>query len=134
MTDVRYLLVQVAMELPTLAVLVTGGVLASARGRLPDAARRLVLAGLVVLLVLTLISVAWSVALPWTAAEGPARFGVLSLFVGVIRALLLPAAVGLLVAAALACRGSGPVPATSSAPAAWGAQPVEAYRPPTGTP
>ncbi|MER5453261.1 hypothetical protein ABT008_00580 [Micromonospora sp. NPDC002389] len=133
MYDFRYLLVQVAMELPTLAVLITGGVLAaSSRGRLSEAVRRLLLAGLAVLLVLTLFSTAWSVALPWVAAEGPARFGALSLVVGVIHALLLPAGFGLLIAAALAGRRSGPAPGPTGpdAPAAWDASPADAYQPP----
>ncbi|MFF0721188.1 hypothetical protein [Micromonospora sp. NPDC003816] len=133
MSDVRYLLVQVAMDLPTLMVLITGGVLAtSARGRLPGAARRLLLAGLAVLLAATLISLVWSVALPWAVTGGTARFSALSLVVGVINALLFPAGVGLLIAAALVGHRRAPAPGTAApgAPTAWGPPPADAYRPP----
>ncbi|WP_341717384.1 hypothetical protein QQG74_26365 [Micromonospora sp. FIMYZ51] len=135
MKDFGYLLVQLALQLPTLVVLIVGGALAaSARGRLPRAARRLLVAGLAVLLVVTLISTVWSVTLPWTADGGAQRLGALSMLVGVVHALLFPVGVGLLIAAASAGRrtGSAPGPAVPSAPAAWG-PPADPHLSPTGT-
>ncbi|MEU5938792.1 hypothetical protein ABZ807_06310 [Micromonospora sp. NPDC047548] len=120
-------ILQLAGELPTLAVLVTGLVLAVARrDRLPRRARLLMSSGLAVLLVVGLMTLAWNVAVPhlidfrW-AGDGYRRFQFLGMAVGVVSSIGYPVGTGLIVAAVLAGRPVG-TPAVE-----WGA-----WTPPTG--
>ncbi|MGC5030346.1 hypothetical protein [Micromonospora sp. DT229] len=123
-----YVLLQAAQELPTLVVLIVGAVLAR---RLPETARRLLLAGVGVLLVLTVATTVWFTALPWLASENVSGWVALSTIFSVIRALVAPVGFGLLIAAAFAARRGGPAAgaAVPNAPAAWGSPPPEAHWP-----
>ncbi|GAB3174384.1 hypothetical protein FHX75_13246 [Micromonospora palomenae] len=118
-----YSLLQIGGELPTLAVLVTGLVLAVARrGRLPHRARALMMSGLAVLMVVSLLGLAWNVAVPhlldlrWDGGGGFRQYHLFSLAVGVLWAIGYPVGLGLLVAAAFAGR---PVAAPAVDWAGW---------------
>ncbi|MEH1054151.1 hypothetical protein V6U89_02910 [Micromonospora sp. CPCC 206171] len=100
-----------AGELPTLAVLVTGLVLAVARrGRLPRRARALMISGIAVLLAVSLLSLTLNLVLPhlldvgWAGGGGYRRLRLFSLAVGVLWAIGYPVGLGLLVAAVFAGR------------------------------
>ncbi|MBL6277487.1 hypothetical protein JMF97_15105 [Micromonospora fiedleri] len=127
-----YLLLQVAQELPTLVVLIVGAVLAR---RLPEPGRRLLSAGTAVLLVFTVLTALWLIALPWLAAENVTGLVTLSTILSVINALVAPVGIGLLIAAALAAHRNAPASgaAVPHAPAAWGAPPPHAQWPPAET-
>jgi hypothetical protein len=106
-----YSILQIGGELPTLAVLVTGLVLAVARrGRLPHRARALMMSGIAVLLVVSLLGLAWTVAVPhlldlrWNGGGGYRQYQLFSLAVGVLWAIGYPVGLGLLVAAVFAGR------------------------------
>ncbi|MEV0809030.1 hypothetical protein [Micromonospora sp. NPDC050200] len=121
-------ILQLAGELPSLAVLVTGLVLAVVRrDRLPRRARVLMSTGIAVLLVVGLITLGWNIALPhlvdfrWTGGGGYRQFQLLSVAVGAVYSIGHPIGIGLLVAAVLAGRPVG-TPAVD-----WGA-----WTPPTG--
>ncbi|NYF54942.1 hypothetical protein [Micromonospora purpureochromogenes] len=119
-----YSILQIGGELPTLAVLVTGLVLAVARrGRLPHRARALMMSGIAVLLVVGLVGLAWTIAWPhlldFRSIEGGGefrRFRLLSIAVGVLAWIGYPVGTGLLVAAVLAGR---PVAAPAVDWAGW---------------
>ncbi|MEV0724081.1 hypothetical protein AB0I37_15020 [Micromonospora purpureochromogenes] len=106
-----YSILQIGGELPTLAVLVTGLVLAVARrGRLPHRARTLMISGIAVLLMVGLLSLALNLVLPhlldfrWAGGGGYRRLQLFSLAVGVLWAIGYPVGLGLLVAAVFAGR------------------------------
>jgi hypothetical protein len=107
---------QLVTQLPTLIVLVTGLVLALVNRRLPRGPRGLLLAGTAVLIVAALANLAWVLAFPRLIAGGWSGVEVsrLSLVVGPLLAVLHPAGLGLVIAAALAGRRA----ATPAAP--WG--------------
>ncbi|MEU4714723.1 hypothetical protein AB0F73_13840 [Micromonospora purpureochromogenes] len=118
-----YSVLQIGGELPTLAVLVTGLVLAAARrGRLPHRARTLMLSGIAVLLVVGLLGLAWNVAVPhlldlrWAGGGTYRQYRLFSLAVGVLWAIGYPVGLGLLVAAVFAGR---PVAAPAADWAGW---------------
>ncbi|MEU5787597.1 hypothetical protein ABZ754_07685 [Micromonospora purpureochromogenes] len=119
-----YSILQIGGELPTLAVLVTGLVLAVARrGRLPGRARALMLSGIAVLLVVSLMAMAWAFAVPhlldFRSIDGGAalgRFRLFSMAMSLVGWIGYPVGLGLLVAAALAGR---PVAAPAVDWAGW---------------
>lgn len=118
-----YSILQIGGELPTLAVLVTGLVLAVARrGRLPHRARALMMSGIAVLMVVGLLSLAWNMAVPHlldlrlAGGGGFRQYHLFSLAVGVLWAIGYPVGLGLLVAAAFAGR---PVAAPTADWAGW---------------
>ena len=93
----------VVVQLPLLAVLVTGFVLVSGR-RAAIGGRSALLArvGLAVLTVSVLLQVLWTALFPWLLAAldlNYSRFGVLSFAVGLVLSLVHAAAIALLVAA-----------------------------------
>ncbi|MCI4062416.1 hypothetical protein MRQ36_07505 [Micromonospora sp. R77] len=102
---------QLLTQLPTLLVLAAGLVLALANRRLPRGPRGLLLAGLAVLLLGTLLSLGWLLALPrLVQSGGAAQFTRLSMIVGPLLALVHPLGLGLVVAAALTGRTTAPSP------------------------
>ncbi|WP_433344464.1 hypothetical protein [Micromonospora sp. CA-111912] len=110
MEFLTYSAAQVAAQLPTLLVLVAGLTLAMvSRDRLGRLSRLLLVSGVVVLLVGMLVSLAWLLVLPRLYTSGGASLSagtVSSLNTGVslVLALLHPAGLGLVIAAALTGR------------------------------
>ncbi|MFC8616954.1 hypothetical protein ACFT9M_11120 [Micromonospora purpureochromogenes] len=116
-------ILQLASELPVLAVLVTGLVLAGMRrDRLPRRARLLMSAGIAVLLVIGLITLGWNLAVPhlldfrWTGTGSYRQFQLLTMAVGGVYSIGYPIGLGLLVAAVFAGR---PVAAPAVDWAGW---------------
>lgn len=97
---------QLVTQLPTLVVLATGLVLALVGRRLPRRPRGLLFAGASVLLLGALLNLVWVLALPRLIAGGygAVQMSRLTLVVGPLLALLHPAGLGLLIAAALTGR------------------------------
>jgi hypothetical protein len=125
------------VQLPVLAVLVTGLVLVGVRrGRLGPRVGNLALAGLGVLALQAALSLAWSFAFPYlvsarTSADYSIReLGVLSGLVSIILGLLFIAGVGLLIAAVLA-RAAPPAGYYGTMPSAPASAPP-APAPPAG--
>ncbi|WP_229402984.1 hypothetical protein [Micromonospora okii] len=114
MEFLNYAVLQAAMQMPTLLVLVTGLVLAAvARDRLPRRSRTLLLAGAVVLLLGTLLSLAWMISLPqvYSSVHGSAQsIGYLSSAIGLVLTLLHATGLGLVIAAALTGRRHSATP------------------------
>ncbi|MER5702639.1 hypothetical protein ABT023_11935 [Micromonospora sp. NPDC002296] len=110
MDFLTYSATQVAAQLPTLLVLVAGLTLAIVfRDRLGRRSRLLLVSGVVVLLVGTLVSLAWLLALPRLYGSGGASMSVVTVArlntgVSLVLALLHPAGLGLVIAAVLTGR------------------------------
>ncbi|MFI1193414.1 hypothetical protein ACH4T9_09150 [Micromonospora sp. NPDC020750] len=110
MEFLTYSATQVATQLPTLLVLAAGLTLAVvSRDRLGRPSRLMLVSGVVVLLVGTLVSLAWLLVLPRLYTSGGASLsGVtvarLNTGVSLVLALLHPAGLGLVIAAALTGR------------------------------
>jgi hypothetical protein len=142
-SGVLELLGRFIVQLPVLAVLVTGLVLVGVRrARLGPRVGHLALAGLGVLALQAALSLAWSLAFPYlvsarTGADYSIReLGVLSGLVSIILGLFFIAGVGLLIAAVLA-RATPPVDRYGMMPPAsvdrYGMMPP-ASAPPTSAP
>jgi hypothetical protein len=104
------------VELPMLAVLLTGLVLVSVRrAQLGARVANFALAGLGVLAVAAVLSLAWSYAFPYLIADRTVQdysirdLGMLSAIVSIILALITAAGVALLIGAILARTGAPPV-------------------------
>ncbi|MCX4470290.1 hypothetical protein OOK41_08235 [Micromonospora sp. NBC_01655] len=110
MEFLTYSVTQVATQIPSLLVLVAGLTLAVVlRARLGRLPRLLLASGVVVLLVGMLLSLAWLLVLPRLYASGGSSMSVLTVArlgtgVSLVLALLHPAGLGLVIAAALTGR------------------------------
>ncbi|MEH0844310.1 hypothetical protein V6U81_18180 [Micromonospora sp. CPCC 205711] len=105
-----YRILQLAGQLPTLLVLLTGLVLAlTRRDRLPRRARTLLLSGVVVLLLVELVGMFWTLAVPQLISMGrpDESINAFALFTKVSTAIAwigYPVGIGLVLAAAFAGR------------------------------
>ena len=110
MLEFEYVATTAAFQAPTVLVLLVGLVLAATAGRrLPRKPRLLALSGLGVLLVGTVLGVAWTLLLPrlFDSGWGRSNFQLLNLAYGGVLALAYPLGTGLLIAAVLAGRRAG---------------------------
>ena len=109
---VGYLFSGVITHLPVLAVLIAGLVLVSARGaRLGARSTMLARFGLGVLLAGQILDVVWFMMLPQIIAStdyASRSYGIMSLVVGIMLALLIAAGLGLLIAALVTRAPAGP--------------------------